>query len=273
MAAGCDIAAGPRIDFHDLARGKDLLLLQHDDAGAVAALLVGPDPRRNVLDRVGEVLGAVIADLAVRTLRGVAADRHGRIHQQVEPIGRLLDLRASLGKDRAVVFSAGENPACGVGEPRQRRARRRLAEVEGLVGEKILAADFRRDVAFADIGAARSRQAFGVSAGRQHAVEIHVGERGDQIADAGRADRQAVDLLEAARSVRIKTLSRLLGRRARCRCILPPMAGRPPAVPCRETDTGRPRAGFQSQRPACLAGCVCSFRNTPLPSRYPSGGP
>ena len=135
-----------------------------------------------------------------------------------------------MGKDRAVVFSRGENPACGVGEPRQRRTRRRLADVEGLVGEKILAADFRRDVAFADIGAARSRQAFGVSAGRQHAVEIHVGERGDQVADAGRADRQAVDLLEAARSVRIETLSRLLGRRARCRAFfLPWLAVR---LPC-----------------------------------------
>ena len=68
VAAGCDVTAGPRVDFHDLARGEDLLLLQHDDAGAVAALLVGPDPRRNVLHRIGEVLRAVIADLAVRTL-------------------------------------------------------------------------------------------------------------------------------------------------------------------------------------------------------------
>ena len=272
MSAGCDIAAGPRIDFHDFARGEDLLFLQHDDAGAVAALLVGPDARGDVFDGIGQVLRSVVADLAVRTLGGVAADRHGRIHQQVEPVRGLLDLRASLGEDRAIVFPAGENAPRGVGELRQCRAWRRFADVERLVGEKVLAADFRRNIAFADVGAARSRKALGVTAGRQHAVEIDVGKRGDQIADAGGADRQAVDLLEAARSVRIKALAGLLGGSTGLGAFF---------FPCLAVGLSRhvgqridPSSGRISISNTALSfGLVRSLRKTPLASRYPSGGP
>ena len=82
------------------------------------------------------------------------------------------------------------------------------------VGEEVLAAGLGRDIAFADIGAERCWQALGIPAGRHHAVEIDVGERRDQIADARRTDRQTVDLLEAAGSIRIEALARLLGRRA-----------------------------------------------------------
>jgi hypothetical protein len=211
MAAGCDIAAGPRIHFHDFARREDLLFLQHDHTGAVAALLVGPNARGDVFNGIGEVLRSVVADFAVGTLRGIAANRHGRIHQQVEPVSRLLNLWASLREDRAVIFPAGENASRRVGEPRQCRARRRLADVERLVGEKVLAADFRRNIAFTPVGPARGRKALGVTAGRQHAVKVDVCERRNKIADAGGADRQAVDLFEAARPVRIKALACLVG--------------------------------------------------------------
>ncbi len=68
MAAGRDVAAWSRVDLHDLTRSEDLLFLQHDDAGAVAALFVGPDPRRDVFDRIGQILWPVIADLAMRPL-------------------------------------------------------------------------------------------------------------------------------------------------------------------------------------------------------------
>ena len=43
VAAGRDVAAGPRVDLGDLARREELLLLDHHHAAAVAALLVRPD--------------------------------------------------------------------------------------------------------------------------------------------------------------------------------------------------------------------------------------
>ena len=65
------------------------------------------------LTRVSQVFRPIIADFAMRSLGGSAADRHGRIDQQIEPIGGLLDLRAALGENRTVIFPAGENsPRC-----------------------------------------------------------------------------------------------------------------------------------------------------------------
>src|SRR6202035_4860704 len=96
-ASGRHIAARTRIGLSDLAGGKQLLLLDHHDAATVAALLISPDARSNEAYGVHDVRRPVGADLALRTLRRVAANRQGRIDQEVEPIGALFDLRAALG--------------------------------------------------------------------------------------------------------------------------------------------------------------------------------
>src|SRR5437868_5031781 len=106
MPAGRHIAARPRVGLLDGARGKDPLLLDQNRAGLVVALLVLPNPRGDVFDRVDDVLRPVIADHAVRPLSGIAANRHGRVDQEVEPVDRLLDAWAALGPDRTVIFAA-----------------------------------------------------------------------------------------------------------------------------------------------------------------------
>ena len=106
MAAGRDIAARPRVALLHFARGEDLLLLDQHQPGAVLAVVVRPDARGDVIDRVDEVLRAVIADHAVRTLGRVAAQRQRRIEQQVEPVERLFDARTALRPDRAGIFAA-----------------------------------------------------------------------------------------------------------------------------------------------------------------------
>ena len=211
VPAGGDIATRSRVDLHDLARGEELLLLQHDHAGAVAPLLIGPNTRGNVFDRVGDVSWAVIAVLALRPLRGVAANRNGGVDEKVEPVSHLFDLRTALRIDGAVILSAVENPPRGVGQACQRRSRRRFAEVIGLVGEEIFVSGLGWNIAVTDIGALRRRQALGVAGGRQHTIKVDVSERGDQVADAGCSDGEAVDLFEAPRAVGKKALPRLRG--------------------------------------------------------------
>ena len=85
-------------------------------------------------------------------------------------------------------------------------------------------APLRRDVARARVGARGGRQALGISARRQHAVEIDIGMRGDEIALAMLADGQTVDLLEDARAVGIERLARALGRRERHGAVILPGA-------------------------------------------------
>src|SRR5207244_13282726 len=69
-------------------------VLHEHDARAVAPGLVGPHARDDVLDRVDDVLVAVVAHLSVRTLGGVAADRQRGVDEEVEPVHRLLDARS-----------------------------------------------------------------------------------------------------------------------------------------------------------------------------------
>src|SRR6476659_7854011 len=106
----------------------------------------------------------------MRTLRRVAADRDRGVHQQIEPVGALLHLWTALGEDGAIILAAGESTPRRIGETGQRRSRRRFTEMKRLVGVKILAADFRRDIAVADIGATCRCKSLGVAAGRQHAI-------------------------------------------------------------------------------------------------------
>src|SRR5436853_6331311 len=75
MSAGGDVAAGPRVGLLDVARGEYLLVLHEHDAGAVAPGLVRPHARDDVVDGIHDVLVAVVADLPMRALRGVATDR------------------------------------------------------------------------------------------------------------------------------------------------------------------------------------------------------
>ena len=137
VASGRHIAARTRVGLGDLAGGKHLLLLDHHDAATVAALLIGPDARSNEARGVHDVRRPVGADLTLRTLRRVAADRQGRVDQQVEPVGALFDLRAALGPDHAIVVAARHQRLHVVGRLRERRPRRRDAEVIGLVAEEM----------------------------------------------------------------------------------------------------------------------------------------
>ena len=57
VPAGRDIATGPCVDFHDLARGEELLFLQHDDAAAVASVFVGPDRAMRCSSTIGRFFG------------------------------------------------------------------------------------------------------------------------------------------------------------------------------------------------------------------------
>src|SRR5262245_66040206 len=83
-----------------------------------------------------------------------------------------------------------------------------LTEMRRAVWEKILAERFGGDVARADIGAPIGRQALLVAGGRQHAVKIHLGIRGNEIAGAVVADDKPVDLLDQPGAVRGVTVSR-----------------------------------------------------------------
>ena len=139
VAAGRDIAAGPRVALLHLARGENLLLLDQHQADAVLAVLVRPDARGDEIDRIDQVLGAVIADHAVRTLGRVPAQRQRRVQQQVQPVERLFDARTALRPDRAGIVAARQRGLHDVDDPRQAKTRRMLAEMRGTVWEEILA--------------------------------------------------------------------------------------------------------------------------------------
>src|SRR5262249_53386681 len=72
---------------------------------------------------------------------------------------------------------------------------------------------FGRDVAVADIGSLGGWQALRVAAARCGAVEVEVGSRREQVADAGVADTEPSDLLEDARRIRIERLTAVIGAR------------------------------------------------------------
>src|SRR3954453_16187357 len=91
MTASLDIAAGSRVGFLDCAGGEDTLLLDQYGTGEIASSFIGPNPRRDVGNRVYDILWPVIADLTLWSLGGVAADRYCRIDQKVEPVDCFLD--------------------------------------------------------------------------------------------------------------------------------------------------------------------------------------
>ena len=171
-----------------------------------------------------EILRPVVADHAVRALGRIAAERQGRVEQQVQPVQRLFDPGAALRPDRAGVLAARERGLHCVGDPRETRPRRMLAEVWRTVGEEIAAERFGRDVACADVRAVRGRQTLGVSGRGQHAIEVDLGVGRHQIADAVLADAEPVDLLDWPRAVGKERLPRLMRRRDRLRTVRLPGA-------------------------------------------------
>src|SRR5439155_13089543 len=68
VSAGGHIAARPRIALLYIAGGENLLLLDQHHAGTVTALRIGPRAGEDVVDRLDEVLSAVVAHLPVRPL-------------------------------------------------------------------------------------------------------------------------------------------------------------------------------------------------------------
>ena len=222
MPAGRDVAARPGIDLGDLAGGEDLLFLDDHRAAAVAALRIGPDARRDIAHAVDDIRRPVIAYLALRALGGDAADRLRRVDQEVEPVGAVLDIGAALGPDHPVIGVVGGQRLHVVGRLGERRPGRRRGQVIGLVGEEVLAPPLGRNGAVADIRPLGRREAAPVAAGGNAAVEVDIRQRGDRTRDAGVVDHQPVDLLEAARPVRVEPLARLTVRRAGGRAFLLP---------------------------------------------------
>ena len=92
-----------------LAYASTALILDDHDAAPVPPVAIGPDLGCDEIDGIDDVLRPVVADLSLRALRGVAADRQRRVEQQVEPVDRLLDARAALRPDGAEVAAGIED--------------------------------------------------------------------------------------------------------------------------------------------------------------------
>src|SRR6266850_6657248 len=116
VPAGDGIAARPRIGLLHVSSGENALILDQDDTYAVVARLVSPDARDDEFGRVHQVLVPIVADHAVLPLGGVTADRQRRVDQQIEPVHRLFDSRATLRPDGAGVAPAGEDALHGIGD-------------------------------------------------------------------------------------------------------------------------------------------------------------
>ena len=145
-----------------------------------------------------------------------------RIDQQIEPVRGLLDLRTALGPDHAVILAAGHQRLHVVRHLGEHRPLRGERQVVGLVGIEIDAAHLRGDIALALVGAQMRGQSFGVTARRRTAVEIDGGKLRDRARHAIHADREAVDLLEAARSVGEEALARFFDGSAGARAFFVP---------------------------------------------------
>ena len=96
-----DIAAGPRVHRGHLASREDTLVGHQHNTGAIAAGLVRPGARFNPIDGIDYVAWTIIADRTMRALSRIAAERHGRVEQEIEPVECLLDGRTALRPDRA----------------------------------------------------------------------------------------------------------------------------------------------------------------------------
>src|SRR5262245_63883743 len=152
MAAGGHVSARPGVGLLHVARGEHLLVLHEHDAGAVAPGFVGPYTRQDVVDRVDDVLVAVVAQLAVGTLRGIAADRQRGVDEELEPVDGLLDARAALRPDCPSILSAREHPLHHAGDARERRARGPWAEMIGTIRKEVATARLGSNITLAHVG-------------------------------------------------------------------------------------------------------------------------
>jgi hypothetical protein len=119
----------------------------------------------------------------MKALRGIAAQRNGRVEQQVEPVKHLLNARTALRPNRAVICTARQHALHRVDDIGEVRARRRSFKMEWFVGKEMSSAHFRQYIALTHIGASSCRQPLGEPAGGLDAIEVHVGTRTDQVAE------------------------------------------------------------------------------------------
>ena len=98
MAAGRDIAAGPRVGLHDLARGEDCC-----SCITMTPARLRPCSSAQTRDAMNSTesimfFGPSLLIWPCGRCADVAADRQGRVDQEIEPIGRFFDLRAAWVK-------------------------------------------------------------------------------------------------------------------------------------------------------------------------------
>ena len=175
-----------------------------------------------------------------------------RVDQQVEPVDRLLDPRAALGPDRAVVFAARQDRLDGIGQlapaPAAAPRRQGAAACTGRNrrrGARAGCRPRRYRCGARPAGPSCSRPAAGRGRSRSSALpEIRLPVPCSPIV-------QPVDLLEAARAVGKEPLPRLRLGSAGERRIPPPRPRRPPAAPYTAAGRARPRDAARPRRPAC----------------------
>ncbi len=92
MSASGAVPSRPGILLLHLTSGKDLLILQQDCAKVVLSFSVFPDPGEDVINRIDEVVVAIIADTAMGTLGGVARNGQLGVNKQVQPISGLCNI-------------------------------------------------------------------------------------------------------------------------------------------------------------------------------------
>ena len=100
-------------------------------------MLIGPDARDKILDRMDNVQVAVIAYGAVRPLGGGTDNRHRCVDQKVQPVNGLLNIRAPFQPYATNVFTAPHRLLYGIRQASEVAHGRIPAEMGRLVDEKI----------------------------------------------------------------------------------------------------------------------------------------
>src|SRR2546430_10725424 len=107
MAARGHVAPRAGIGLLYLTRREELLILNDHNAHTVPTVVICPDARQDIVDRVNDIAVAVVADRPVGTLRGVAHAGHGRIDEQVEQVPGLLHDRTPPQPDASAYLPPG----------------------------------------------------------------------------------------------------------------------------------------------------------------------
>ena len=176
------VAARTRVALLERARREYLLVHDADRAQARA------EARRDVVRRVHDVPVAVVGERSVRPLRRYADEGQGGVEHETQPVERLLDVRAALQPDEAVVLPRVDGLLHDVHSAGHRRVRQELAERSRAVREEV---------------APRGLALLCVARRRQHAHEVVVRDpvqlaRRAVVAASGDA---SVDVLEQPRRI------------------------------------------------------------------------